>query len=66
MNPLLIEALAKQTAPEQAPRRHLLIPASPRRRRSWVNRFGEVLIGLGTKLAFARFDPSFTRTRESW
>lgn len=64
MNPLLIESLARQkTTPPATARR--LPPRSPPRR-SWVNRFGEVLIGLGTKLAFARFDPSLVGAQESW
>lgn len=65
MNPLLIESLARQRTTRPASTRRVL-PQFPARRRPWVNRFGEVLIGVGTKLAFARFDPSLVGMRESW
>jgi hypothetical protein len=66
MNPLLIESLARQQASQSPTMKTALLGRFAPRRRPWVNRFGEVLIDLGTKLAFARLDRALVGVRESW
>ncbi len=67
MNPLLIESLARQRAMSQRPTKGgLVVVRVAPRRRPLLNRLGEELIALGSKLAFSRVDASFVGMRQSW
>jgi hypothetical protein len=66
MNPLLMESLARQQTTSRRSRRSAFFVRIPPRRRPWLSRLGEGLIGLGAKLAFSRFNASLVVVRESW
>ena len=67
VNPLLIESLARQRAMSQRLTKGALavVRVSPRRR-PLLNRLGEEMIALGSRLAFSGVDASFVGMRQSW